>query len=178
MGRISVQPSAAERIEPLPGDELVARADVVMDRCFTVPAPPEQVWPWLVQLGKRRAGWYLPRPVERWLPRRASRRIEPAWQQLAVGAVVPDWGGRQATFTVVDLAAGAHVVFWSRRGRLQLTWAVVLRPEARGSRVQLRLRLGGVRHRRLARYAGGVLDWLTVLGLAAGLRERVADGSG
>src|ERR1700722_5204720 len=44
-----------------PGDALVAPADVVMDRAFTVPGPVEQVWPWLVQLGKRRAGWYLPR---------------------------------------------------------------------------------------------------------------------
>jgi len=31
-----------------------------MDRGFTVDTAPEAVWPWLVQLGKRRAGWYLP----------------------------------------------------------------------------------------------------------------------
>jgi hypothetical protein len=27
---------------------------------FTVAAPPAAVWPWLVQLGKKQAGWYLP----------------------------------------------------------------------------------------------------------------------
>ena len=60
-----------ERLAPLPGDDLVV-ADVVMDRGFDLPAPPDEVWPWLVQLGKRRAGWYLPGSVERLVP--PSRR--------------------------------------------------------------------------------------------------------
>ena len=68
-----------ERAAHLPGDDLVA-ADVVMDRGFDLPAVPEVVWPWLVQLGKRRAGWYLPASVERWMPRsrRALRHVDPA----------------------------------------------------------------------------------------------------
>jgi hypothetical protein len=33
--------------------------DVVMDRAFTLPAAPAQVWPWFNQLGKNRAGWYM-----------------------------------------------------------------------------------------------------------------------
>ena len=57
----------AERASSLPGDDLVA-ADVVMDRGFDLGAPPSEVWPWLVQLGKRRAGWYLPRSVEVLVP--------------------------------------------------------------------------------------------------------------
>ena len=65
----SVRATATERAEPRPGDMIVAAPDVVMDRGFTVPGPPEAVWPWLEQLGKRRAGWYLPRRVERFLPR-------------------------------------------------------------------------------------------------------------
>ncbi len=44
----------------LPGDGLVPAADVVMDRGFDLPAPPAAVWPWFVQLGKGRSGWYLP----------------------------------------------------------------------------------------------------------------------
>ena len=50
-----------------------------MDRAFTLDAPVELVWPWFVQLGKRRAGWYLPRRIERFIPppRRAIRTIDP-----------------------------------------------------------------------------------------------------
>ena len=45
----------------LPGDAIVPDARVVIDRATTLAAPPERVWPWIVQLGKRRAGWYFPR---------------------------------------------------------------------------------------------------------------------
>ena len=64
----SVHASADDVARCLPGDDLVAHADVVMDRAFDLPASPEDVWPWFVQLGKKRAGWYLPRSVERLVP--------------------------------------------------------------------------------------------------------------
>jgi len=69
----NVAATAAERRATRPGDRLIEPADVVMDRAFTVDAPAEAVWPWLVQLGKNRAGWYLPRGVERFVPR--GRRV-------------------------------------------------------------------------------------------------------
>lgn len=47
-------------------------------------------------------------------------------------------------------------------------------PDGEGTRVHLRLRLGPVRRKRLAEYVGGALDWATIVGLAAGLRERLA----
>ncbi|MBW8730861.1 MAG: hypothetical protein JF622_07690 [Terrabacter sp.] len=173
--RLLVRPTLAERRTHLPGDTLVS-ADVVMDRAFTVSASPERVWPWLVQLGRRRAGWYLPRTVERAVPRsrRARRHLDPALQGLAVGDVIPDWGGADATFTVVELEPAAHLLFASTRGRTDLTWCLRLqRADGDRTRVHLRLRLGPVRHRRLARSLGGLVDLVTVAGLAAGLEERL-----
>ncbi|MBB6629020.1 hypothetical protein H5V45_16965 [Nocardioides sp. KIGAM211] len=161
-----------------PGDDLVPRADVVMDRAFTLDAPPDVVWPWLVQLGKQRAGWYLPASVERLVPRRrrALRRLEPTLQGLTVGDVIPDWGGRDATFTVALLDRPRALVHRSRRGRTELSWALTLSPESPGTtRLHLRLRLGPVRHRRLAGTVGDAFDAATILGLAAGLRERLPD---
>ena len=74
----SVTASPADIARPLPGDDMVPDADVVMDRAFDLAAPPERVWPWFAQLGKRRAGWYLPRSVERLVPvrRRALRHLD------------------------------------------------------------------------------------------------------
>src|SRR6478752_612900 len=150
-----------------------------MDRGFDLPAPPGTVWPWMVQLGKQRSGWYLPRWVEAVLPagRRALRTIDPALQGLRPGDVIPDWGGPGATFEIVTVDPLRALVHRSQRGALSISWAIVLRPAAgavTGTRVHLRLRLAGVRRRRLVEIGGGLFDLLTIAGLAAGLRERLA----
>ena len=172
----SARATAAEHHAALPGDDLVA-ADVVMDRGFDLPAPPDVVWPWLVQLGKRRAGWYLPTYVERLVPpsRRALRHLEPRFLAHVVGDVIPDWGGADATFTLAAIEPPRLLLYTSRRGRTELTWCLHLSPVAStgGTRVHLRLRLGPVRHTGLASTVGGLFDAATVVGLAAGLRERV-----
>jgi hypothetical protein len=175
----SVRATPEETAGRRAGDDLVV-ADVVMDRAFTVDAAPVTVWPWLVQLGKGRAGWYLPHRVERLLPRarRATRTIDPRWQHLAVGDVIPDYGGRDATFTVTSIDPPRTLVYRSRRGRMALTWSISvteLDSVTQRSRVQLRLRLGPVRRKRLAKTVGGGFDLLTIAGLAAGLRERLRD---
>lgn len=174
----AVAPTAAERSRAGAGDEFVRPADVVMDRGFDLPAPPHEVWPWFVQLGKARSGWYLPHAVERWLPRRgrALRQLDPALLGLAVGDVIPDWGGRDETFEVAILTAPTTLVHRSRRGTMGVSWAITLTAHGSGTRVHLRLRLGPVRRRFLARTAGELVDLLTIAGLAAGLRERVGTG--
>jgi hypothetical protein len=168
-------PSPGEVRSALPGDDLVADAQVTMDRAFDLPAAPDLVWPWVVQLGRNRAGWYLPRRVERLLPvgGRGLRHLDPALQHLSVGDVVDDWGGRDATFEIVVHEPPRTLVHRSRRGAMRISWTIVVRPAGDGSRVHLRFRAAGVRRVRLVRTLGGLLDRLTVAGLAAGLRERV-----
>ena len=159
----------------VPGDDLVAGDAVVMDRAFTLDATPEQVWPWIVQLGKKRAGWYLPRGVERVVPRsrRALRSLDEEYAGLSEGDVIPVWGGADATFTVAAIQPPSYLLYTSTRGRTSLTWSLNLRPEGEGTRFHLRLRLAPVKHRRLAETGGGLIDQLTIAGRAAGLRERV-----
>jgi hypothetical protein len=172
-----------ERAATLAGDALVAPADVVMDRAFTADGTPEVIWPWLLQLGKHRAGWYLPRNVERLLPRsrRAARSVDPRWLGLQVGDVIPDYGGRHETFEVAEITPPTSLVYTSRRNRTDVSWSITLEPVDTGAsprtRVHLRLRMAPVRHKRLAGTAGELLDLLTVAGMAAGLRERLAETS-
>lgn len=175
MNVMGVAPRRAEVDGPAPGDELVPQPDVVMDRGFGLPAPPERVWPWFAQLGKNRAGWYLPRWVETLVPRsrRGLRHLDPALQHLGPGDVIDDWGGRDATFEIVTHDPPRALVHRSTRGRLEISWAIRLTAEAGGTRVHLRFRLAGARRPRLVEYLGGFVDLLTVAGLAAGLRERV-----
>ena len=48
----------AEVAAAMPGDELVPGAYVFCTRAITIDAPPETVWPWLVQVGFGQAGFY------------------------------------------------------------------------------------------------------------------------
>jgi hypothetical protein len=65
-------------------------ADVIPDaKCFstmavTVDAPPSAVWPWLVQMGYDRAGWYSWDRLDR-SGKPSARRLHPEWQSLSVG---------------------------------------------------------------------------------------------
>jgi hypothetical protein len=81
----------------LPGDELLADADVVSTRAITVAAPPSAVWPWLVQMGPgERGGAYTYDWVENLLglDMHSVDRVLPQFQDVAVGDAVPDARGR------------------------------------------------------------------------------------
>jgi len=172
-----VAATTAESERPLPGDDLVPDPDITMDRAFDLAGSPEQVWPWLVQLGKQRAGWYLPRSIERFLPksRRATRKIEARWQGLKAGDVIPDYGGKHETFETVDVRHNQWIVYKSVRGATRMSWSLSIESRPDGSsRVQARLRLAPVKHRRIVASAGEFFDLLTIAGMAAGLRERVS----
>ncbi len=72
---------------PLPGDELIADADVTATRAITIAASCEQVWPWLAQLGQGRGGFYSYDRLENLAgcEIHSADRIVPEWQDVAVG---------------------------------------------------------------------------------------------
>lgn len=72
---------------PLPGDDLVPDG-AATTRAITIAAPPAQVWPWLVQIGFGRAGWYS----YDWIDndgRPSATRVLRDLQGLAVGDRIP-----------------------------------------------------------------------------------------
>lgn len=67
----------------MPGDELVENA-ASTTRAVTIGAPADYVWPWLVQMGYGRAGWYS----YDWIDndgKPSADRIVPRFQDLRVG---------------------------------------------------------------------------------------------
>ena len=73
---------------PMPGDEIIAGAGFVATRAVTIRGRPEEIWPWIVQIGYRRAGFYsYDRLDHDGVP--SARRILPEYQDLAVGDRVP-----------------------------------------------------------------------------------------
>jgi len=65
MSRWGTTPSDLTRV--MAGDSLLVNPTYSGMMAVIVNAAPEHIWPWLVQLGKRRAGWYMPRKLERFL---------------------------------------------------------------------------------------------------------------
>lgn len=80
-----------EAARPLPGDAIVPTAEAVDTRGIDIAAPPEKVWPWLVQMGYGRAGWYSYDDLD--MNRPSADRIIPELQELKVGDIVPTHPG-------------------------------------------------------------------------------------
>jgi hypothetical protein len=79
--------TSAEVARRLPGDELVTTPTFNATRAITIGAPPEQVWPWLIQVGVTRAGWYSYDLLDNFM-RPSADRIIPELQRLAPGDVM------------------------------------------------------------------------------------------
>lgn len=141
----------AEASEALPGDENLPNPRMQSTRAITIDAPPERVWPWIVQMGIYRAGFYTHDRVERLLfharyveGKHSATRIHPELQDLKVGDLVPYGAGAYARVT--QLEPHRHLVAGE---------AFVLRP------------LPGHRTRFIIRYRGTGYISAAIEGLAA-----------
>ncbi|NJD28857.1 MAG: hypothetical protein FIA92_11245 [Chloroflexi bacterium] len=103
-----------EQSKPLPGDDIVPDADGVLTRGIDIAAAPEHVWPWLVQMGYGRAGWYSYDQLDMNKP--SADRIIPELQSLAVGDIVPTHPG--GGFEVKVLEAGRALVLYTDRAQM------------------------------------------------------------
>ena len=72
----------------LPGDDAVLQPTFNATRAVTISARPEQIWPWLIQIGAGRAGWYSYDLLDN-LGQPSAERIIPEFQHLAVGDLIP-----------------------------------------------------------------------------------------
>lgn len=128
--------TSAERSARLPGDDVLREAAYVTTRAVTIDAPPEAVWPWLVQMGQDRAGFYTHNWVERLLrsgiPDVHELRAE--WQHLEPGDLVRtnrDLRGKAMGWPVHSVDPGRSLVLKSRSLPAG-TYAFVLEPTEEG----------------------------------------------
>lgn len=127
-----------------PGDELLPTADVVSTHSVRIAAPPEAVWPWLVQMGYGRGGWYAIDPLERWigagdfLTGGSATTVVPELQELSLGDRVPM--SPTVHLLVAHLEAPRALVLALPAGPLAWVWAFVLAPDGDGTRLSVRTR--------------------------------------
>lgn len=130
--------------EPLPGDELVPEPRLESTRAIDIAAPPEQVWPWLAQLGHGKAGLYSYELLENLLgcDIHNADAVVPAWQELAPGDAVRLGPEGYPCFRVREVQAPSRLVLLAGEegGAMKNSWVFLLRPQLGGTRFLVRSR--------------------------------------
>jgi hypothetical protein len=138
VSRRPVRPRGDEATRSLPGDELVADAKVRWNHAITIHARPADIWPWLVQMGCRRAGWYSYDGLDNGGVRSAERII-PELQQVQVGDIFPMRPTDKDTFVVRLVEPERALVLGDAAGGM--AWELVLEPvDEDSTRVIARIR--------------------------------------
>jgi hypothetical protein len=77
----------------MPGDELIEKPTFNVTRAITIHAQPEEVWPWIVQIGYCRAGFYSYDLLDN-LGKPSADRIIPELQNIEIGTWIPNGNRR------------------------------------------------------------------------------------
>lgn len=85
--------TAEEHAAVYPGDELIADSSAPSTFAATLDAPPEEIWPWLIQMGSDRGGFYSWDRLDNGGEASADR-IHPEWQDLEAGGRIRTVPGR------------------------------------------------------------------------------------
>ena len=121
----------AENAGALPGDALVPRAQYRSTRAITIDAPPAAVWPWLVQVGCLRAGFYSNDLLDN-LGHPSATTIVPGLQHLEIGQWVPMSPGPDPSDRTAFKVHSFAVNEWLLWSKPDSTWAWRLTPAGPG----------------------------------------------
>ena len=127
----------AKVAEAMPGDDRVADPSFDATRAITIEAPPESVWPWLIQIGYGRAGFYSYDLFDN-AARPSADRILPDYQQPKMGDWIPMASKvNETTAFKISAFESNHWMLWEKPDS---TWAWKLVP-LEGARTRLITRL-------------------------------------
>ena len=114
-----------EAARPMPGDEIVAGDSINFTRAVTIYARPEEIWPWLIQMGHQRAGFYS----YDWFDNgglRSAETILPEFQILKEGDLIPI--SDAVIYRVRSMADEQYLVWASTDNPPSGTWTWALYP--------------------------------------------------
>jgi hypothetical protein len=126
----------------MPGDDVVKHPTFNATRAVTIQARPEEIWPWLVQIGIKRAGWYS----YDWLDNLgipSADHIVPELQHIAVGDLIPMSPDGKQGFWVKDFETNRWMLWWDKQGDDTWYWGLYPQDDSQTrliTRVRMRYR--------------------------------------
>jgi hypothetical protein len=127
LSRLRVRPRGDEGRRPLPGDGIVPDAKDQWTNAVTIRARPGDIWPWILQMGCGRAGWYSYDGLDNG-GQPSAERIVPELQAVEVGDVFPWRPADRDGFIVREIEPDRALVLDGTPPPLRVSWAFVLRP--------------------------------------------------
>jgi hypothetical protein len=107
----------------MPGDRIVGKPSFNATRAVTINAPAEVIYPWIVQMGMTRAGWYSYDVLDN-LGRRSAQSILPEHQSIQIGDVIPmSPDGKQGMY-VYDFQKNNWMLWWDNIGDSTWVWQI------------------------------------------------------
>lgn len=115
----------------LPGDAVLADARYSLTHALDIEAPPSLVWPWLMQLGCDRAGWYSIDALDHGgVP--SVDHLVPAWGERRIGDDVATTPANDSFYRVLAVEKDELFVIGGTAerlgGRIEMAWSFVLEP--------------------------------------------------
>ena len=115
-----------EEIERLmPGDELDPHPTFLATRAITIAGTPHEIWPWLVQMGYDRAGYYGYDIIENLGSKSgpySAERIIPELQNVKVGDEIPISAAGSWVFYAIE--PEGYFIWSGETGEDGFTWAL------------------------------------------------------
>ncbi|MCJ8275673.1 MAG: hypothetical protein HRT44_04360 [Bdellovibrionales bacterium] len=114
------------------GDDQYSEKDWFYDDQIFIPATPQDIWPWIVQMGNNRAGWYSYDWLDN-LGQKSFEYIDPNLQKVELGQKI-------AVFTVQDFKKDEYLTLKFSE-ICNMTW--ILKKDIDGTQLITRLRVKG-----------------------------------
>jgi hypothetical protein len=133
----------AEVKRSMPGDEIVSQPSFNATRAVTIHAPAQNIYPWIVQMGVTRAGWYSYDLLDN-LGRRSAEKILLEHQNIQIGDLIPISPDGKQGMWVKYFRKNKWMLWWDKKG--DTTWIWEIHPEGENqfrliTRVRVKYRL-------------------------------------
>jgi hypothetical protein len=121
------------------GDDIVSQPSFDATRAVTINASAEHIYPWILQMGIHRAGWYSYDVLDNALKPSADRILD-EYQNINAGDLIPISPDGKQGFWVKDFDRNRRMLWWDKKG--DSSWAWEIYPEGEGaSRLITRVRV-------------------------------------